>query len=292
MNKNKLLQITTSDGLFLHGYYMPSESKKVALLHIHGMEGNFYQDNFVHTLTKELEENEIGFLTVNTRGDGKDTDFNTVSGEIVRVGSRYELLEEAHLDITAWIKFLVDEGYKELILQGHSAGTVKVVRYLFEGELKDKVNKLILLSPIDPLGFRIANGRNNIEDFLRKAQNKVDDGNGDELITSEFDHDVLSYRTFVSWYRRDDLGKMFEFCDTHYDFPVLKQINIPTKIITGSKDEYLHPSNPEHPEEAMNILLNNIPNSKGKIIEGSVHSFKPHEDVMVDEVITFILNSN
>lgn len=291
MNKNKLLQITTSDGLFLHGYYMPSESKNVVLLHIHGMEGNFYQDNFVHILAKELEEHEIGFLTVNTRGNGKDTDFNTVSGKIVRFGSRYELLEEAHLDITAWIRFLINEGYKEIILQGHSAGTVKVVRYLFEGELKDKVNKLILLSPIDPLGFRIANGRNNIDDFLKLAQSKVDEGHGDDLTTSDFDHDVLSYKTFISWYRRDDLGKMFEFCAPQYSFSILKQINIPTNIITGSKDEYLHPSNPEHPEEAMTILLKNIPNSKGKIIEDAIHSFKPHEDIMVKEVITFILNN-
>lgn len=290
MNKNKLLQITTSDGLLLHGYYMPSESKNVVLLHIHGMEGNFYQDNFVHTLTKELEKKEIGFLTVNTRGNGKDTDFNTINGKIVRVGSRYELLEEAHLDITAWVNFLIDEGYKEIILQGHSAGTVKIVRYLFEGELKDKINKLILLSPIDPLGFRIVNGRNNIEDFIKKAQNKVDEGKGDELITSEFDHDVLSYKTFISWYRRDDLGKMFEFCTPQYDFPILKQISIPTFIITGSKDEYLHPSNPGHPEEAMNILLRNIPNSKGKIIEDATHSFKPHEDIMVNEVTTYILS--
>lgn len=291
MKTNKLLRVTTSDGLYLHGYYMPSVNKDVALLHIHGMEGNFYQDYFVHVLMNKLEENGVGFLTVNTRGNGKDTDFNTVSGKIVRVGSRYELLEEAHLDITAWLKVLIDEGYKKIILQGHSAGTVKVVRYLFEGELKNKIDKLILLSPIDPLGFRIAKGRNNIEDFLKKAQAMVDEGKGDELVAPEFDHDVLSYKTFVSWYKRDDFGKMFEFCSPEYDFPILKQIKVPTKIIAGSKDEYLHPSNPEHPEEAMDILLKNIPDSKGKIIEGAVHSFKPREDIMAMEVSDSVLEN-
>lgn len=42
--KNKLLQVATSDGLYLHGYYVPSNDKKVAVLHIHGFEGNFHED--------------------------------------------------------------------------------------------------------------------------------------------------------------------------------------------------------------------------------------------------------
>jgi pimeloyl-ACP methyl ester carboxylesterase len=80
---------------------------------------------------------------------------------------------------------------------------------------------------------------------------------------------------------------MFEFCSKDYDFPVLKKIKIPTKIIVGSKDEYFYPSNPKHPEGAMGILLKNITNSTGKIIDGAIHSFKPHEDVMVREVGEF-----
>jgi pimeloyl-ACP methyl ester carboxylesterase len=288
MNQNKLLQISTSDGLILHGYYAPSNDKKVGVLFVHGMEGNFYQDNFIHVLAKELEEKNIGFLTGNNRGNGKDTDFNTVSGENRRVGSKYEILEEAHLDISAWLKILVDEGYTEIVLMGHSAGTVKAVRYLFEGELREKINKLILLAPIDPLGYRLAKGRTDIEGFLKKAQIKIDEGKGEELITSEFDHDVLSYQTFMSWYKRDNLGKMFEFCSQQYDFPVLKQIKIPTKIIVGSNDEFFYPSNPKHPEEGLALLLKHIPVSEGKIIDEAVHSFKPKENEMVKEVIEYI----
>ena len=45
-NNNKILQVLTSDALYLHGFYAPTEDKKVALLHIHGFEGNFYENNF------------------------------------------------------------------------------------------------------------------------------------------------------------------------------------------------------------------------------------------------------
>ena len=112
MRKNKLVQISASDGIYLHGYFVPSDGKKVGVLHIHGFEGNFYENNFVHVLANEMEEKGVGFLAVNTRGNGKDTDFNTVDGKYKRIGARYELLEEAHLNITVWLKYLLEEGYK------------------------------------------------------------------------------------------------------------------------------------------------------------------------------------
>lgn len=290
MKKNQLLQITTSDGLYLHGYYVPSEDKKVGILHIHGFEGNFYENNFVHLLANEMEQKGIGFLSVNTRGNGRNTEFNTVDGKSKRIGAWYELLEESHLDITAWLKHLIEQGYKEIVLMGHSLGTVKSVRYLFEGELKDKVSKLILLAPFDKKGYMVVQ-KKNIDELLVEAQKMIDIGKGDEVVTPEFGEGPTSYKTFISWYKQDDLGRMFEFCSSEYEFPILKQIKVPTKIIVGTKDEYLYPTNPEHPEEAMNLLLNNIPNSIGKLIDGSVHSFIPHEDIMVKEVSGFILEN-
>jgi pimeloyl-ACP methyl ester carboxylesterase len=289
MEKNKLLQISTQDGLYLHGYYLPSENKKVGLLHIHGFEGNFYENDFIYKLATEMEEKSIGFLTANNRGNGKDTGFNTVSGEYRRIGAWYELLEEAHFDISAWLRYLIGEGYESIVLMGHSLGTMKAIRYLFEGEYKEKINKLVLLSPFDKKGFMTSIGRGNIESLLNKAQKIIDDGKGDELISPEFEEGVMSYKTFISWYKQDDFGRMFEFCNKNYDFPVLRKIKIPAKIIVGSKDEYFHLSNPEHPEEAMKLLLDNIPCAKGKIIDGAVHSFKPCENIMVKEVSKFIL---
>ncbi|MDD5146899.1 MAG: DUF1749 domain-containing protein [Candidatus Pacebacteria bacterium] len=289
MTKHNLLQIATADGLLLHGYYIPSKNKKVAVLHIHGFEGNFYENNFVHVLVKEMEEKGISFITANTRGNGKDTDFNTVEGQIVNIGARYELLEEAHLDITAWLKVLINEGYKEIVLMGHSLGTVKAVRYLFEGEQKNQINKLILLAPFDKKGYLLVQNLDT-ENLLNQAQEAIDKGRGGELVTPEFGDGITSYQTFISWYKQDDLGRMFEFSSPKYEFPILKQINIPTKIVVGSKDAYFYPTNPKHPEEAMKILLNKIPHSQGKIIEGAVHSFKPHESLMAKEVSAFIVD--
>ena len=288
--KNKLVQVVTSDGLCIHGYYSPSSDKKYVVLNIHGLEGNFYENNFVHVLAKELEDSNIGFLTVNTRGNGKDTEFNTVNGDYRRIGAKYELLEEAHLDISAWLNFLISEGYENIILQGHSLGTMKVVRYLFEGEYKDKVNKLILLCPLDKKGLVKASGREDLEKLLSMATDKVNEGKGKEIITKEFDDKELSFNTFISYYKQDGLGRVFEFSSPNYDFPILKQIPIPTKIIVGSKDEYFYVTDKDHPEKAMDILLKNIPNSEGIIIKNAVHSFKPYGEEMAKEVSKFVLD--
>ena len=288
---NQLVQISTSDGLYLHGFYVPSIDKKTAVLHIHGFEGNFYENNFVHVLIKEMENRGIGFLTVNTRGNGRDTDFNTVEGSYKKIGARYELLEDAHLDITAWLEFLIKEGYSNIILMGHSLGTVKVTRYLFEGELRNKIFKLILLAPFDKKGYMIVQGLDTHK-LLEKAQVMITEGKGDELITSDFGDGITSYKTFISWYKQDDLGRMFEFSSKDYDFPILKQIKIPTKVIVGSKDEYFYPTDTQHFEDAMNVILNSIGDCQGKIIEDSIHSFKPHEDIMAKEVVDFVLNEN
>lgn len=268
------VKITTKDGLGFEGFFSEGSKDNPAILYVHGMFGDYKTPNFVNNLKEELLKNNFAYMATNNRGEGEN--------------SRYELLEEAHFDITAGIKFLMDQRYNKIILIGHSAGTIKVVRYLSEGDYKDSVIKLILVAPIDPLGGRIAHGRNNIEEFLKRAQEKVDLEKGNEMITSEFDHDDVSYRTFISWYKRDDLGRMFEFCNKGYGFPILNQIKIPVKAIAGTKDEYLHPSNPEHPEEAMNMLSKHIKDFDYKIIEGSGHNFNGFEKELVSEIINYI----
>lgn len=254
-NNNRLVQVLTSDGLYLQGFYASSEDKKAALLHIHGFEGNFYENDFIYSLAENLAKNKIAFLTVNTRGNNKISDFKTVSGEYKTIGAWNELLEEAHLDISAWIKFLLAEGYEEIILQGHSLGTLKVIRYLFEGEYKEKVDKLILLAPFE---------KNNSPPNL-------------------------SPQSYESWNNQSDLARVFDFSATDYDFPILRQIKIPTKIIVGEKDEHFYPTDPNDFKRIMDLLLSHIPNSEGVFIPDATHSFKPNEELMSQEVVKFIV---
>lgn len=288
----RLVQVCTKDGLYLHGYFSPNNNQKTALLHIHGFEGNFYENNFVHVLLKETDVEKIAFLTVNTRGNGKETEFNTSDGNTKKIGARYELIEEAHLDISAWIKFLIDQGYTEIILQGHSLGTLKIIRYMVEGEYKDKVSKLILLAPFDKKGLIVASNRQPLDELLEKATQVIKSGKGEDLVAKEFDDIELSYNTYVSWYKQDELGRVFEFCTPNYKSTVLEKITIPVLTLVGSNDEFFYATNPKQKDEAMTWLLNQLVKGEGKIIQDAVHSFSPNESLMAKEVTSFIKKVN
>jgi pimeloyl-ACP methyl ester carboxylesterase len=82
---------------------------------------------------------------------------------------------------------------------------------------------------------------------------------------------------------------MFDFSDAAYDFPVLRSIEVPVKVIVGSKDAIFHPTNPDHPEEAMGILLRHLRLGYGKIIEGAPHSFYGFEEELADEILDFAI---
>lgn len=284
----RLVQVCTKDGLYLHGYISPNNNHKTVILHIHGFEGNFYENNFVHVLINETDIEKIAFLTVNTRGNGKETEFNTTGGDTKRIGARYELLEESHLDISAWIKFLIDQGYTEIILQGHSLGTLKVVRYMIEGEYKDKIIKLILLAPFDKKGLIVASNRQPLDELLEKATQIIKSGKGEDIVTKEFGDIELSYNTYVSWYKQDDLGRIFEFCSPNYKSSILEKITIPVLTLVGSKDDFFYATDPNQKEVAMEWLLNQLGKGEGKIIQDAAHSFSPNESLMAKEVTSFI----
>lgn len=287
MSKKGLVQIATSDELCLQGYFTPKAGKS-ALLHIHGFEGNFYENKFVQVLASELDKENITFLMVNTRGSEKIKEFNTLNGGVKTIGARYELLEESPIDINAWIEFLEKEGYRDIVLMGHSLGTMKVVRYLSEGKYQDRIKKLILLSPFDKKAWLRSHTQIPLEVLLAKAEKMVRDGMGNEMVEDGFNVIDVSYKTWISWFKQDDMGRMFEFVTKNYESPILKKINIPTKVIVGSNDDYFHISNSHNSQEAMDILLKTILNSKGVLIAGGEHSFAPHEKTLSDEVIKFI----
>jgi pimeloyl-ACP methyl ester carboxylesterase len=270
-----LVTTETSDGILLHGYFSPAFADRPVLLHIHGFESNFYENPFILAIHKHLQEAGISFLTVNTRGHD--------------IYAHHELIEDAYLDIDAWIQFLLDHGYSNIVLQGHSLGSVKSVRYLFEGSHAEHVSKLILLSPFDKKGTMTGFFRDQADQVTLDVQEKVDSGQGHGLIPRTFSSMEMSYLTFLSWYKQDALGRMFEFCSGNdYDFPVLKKIPVPVKVIVGSKDEYFHPANPRHPEEAVRILESHIPDCRVTLLPGANHEFVGQSQTVAREVLSFL----
>jgi pimeloyl-ACP methyl ester carboxylesterase len=217
------------------------------------------------------------------------TEFIKKGGTGLNLGSYYERIEESHLDISAFVEILIKEGYQKIGLIGHSLGTIKAVRYLFEGEHKDKISRLILLAPFDKNAFLERNAPGKWQEQLAQAEAKIADGKAEEIVPiPEFEEYPITYRTFVSWYNQTDLSRIWDFYQKDYDFPILKQINIPVKVIIGSEDVFIaYPEFGVSTESAMDTIKKHIKDCETVVIKSSGHTYLGFEDQVADEVVSF-----
>lgn len=287
MNNYNHIQVTTEDQLKLNGLYKAGDKTKSAVILIHGFTSDFYSHKFYHSISQKLEGQGNAVVLAQTRGTGIVTEF---LGSDKYIGSYYEKIEEAHLDISAFIEFLLEEGYSKIVLSGHSLGTIKSVRYLFEGKYKDKIKKLVLLAPFDKNVFIEVKASGKWNEFLETAKQKINDGKGRDIVpVPEYEDFSMSYQTFYSWYIQDDLSCMWDFYRKDYDFPVMKKVNVPVKVILGSKDEFIsYKGFGTTSKGCLETMKKNIKDCQTVLIEGSEHCYEGFEDEVADEVSKFV----
>jgi pimeloyl-ACP methyl ester carboxylesterase len=69
---------------------------------------------------------------------------------------------------------------------------------------------------------------------------------------------------------------------------LLNKIDVPVKVIVGEHDDYFHPKNPNHPQEAIDTMKLNINDFSSCIIKDSGHQFAGKEHEVAQEVILFL----
>lgn len=286
-----LVKTTTKDGIILNGLYLEGDKNKVAVIYIHGYEGDFFSHQFISSIAKEFQYQKFTLLSVQTRGTGQESEFIKTDGEGAYIGSHFEILNEAKYDIDAWIAFLIAAKYEKIILVGHSLGTIKVIRYLYEGGMSDFVKKVILVCPFDKNGNINLNTDGKWRGYVLTAKEMIDQGKGEEYIPyageNSWKESKMSYQTFYSWYFEDELGCMFDLYRRAYNFPILNKIRIPVHVIVGSRDEFFYPTNPDNLKEGLEIILKNLKFGTGRMIGNAGHSFRGYEEILVEEIVEF-----
>src|SRR3989344_1753317 len=133
-----IVKIKTPDNITLFGFLSESSNKDIILINIHGTGSGFYVEEFESEFTERLPKLDVSTLFTNNRG-------NYTMESWQETGAAVEKFENCLIDIDAWIEFALQKGYKQIILQGHSLGTEKVVYYMEKGKYKDRVVGVILL---------------------------------------------------------------------------------------------------------------------------------------------------
>lgn len=278
-----------SDGVELQGWLSGNDSE-VAVIHIHGMSGNGYENYFLDNFREMYNKNGISFFTIDTRGRGITSSFwkgNEIDswGEGTKFGgSCFEIFSESVDDIQGAIDYLKAQGKSKFILQGHSLGGSKVVNYLVTKNNPEIIG-VVLLAPTDMVGW--ANTDPSHQDNLKKSEELISRSEGEELVSPQcwLDKTPLSAQAYPTLSKA---GTAVDIYGERAGGALLGKIQIPTLIAYGDSDIGILKidGNIEKWIERVNNIKNQ--NTKISVINGAAHSFKGYEAELSKNVESFV----
>ena len=275
------LRTFTEDGIELQGLLCTptTQTRKIGVLHIHGTAGNFYENRFIDHIAGALVSMGCAFLTVNTRGHGVTATFLQRTDEglkSVEIGSAYERFSDCVPDISAWLDVLGERGYSNVVLEGHSLGTLKAVFYCSEVR-DDRIKGLILMSPADSIGYQQKRLGDRFPVTLQLAAQMVKEGRGREWMPSDLFFYPVSAMTYVERFAPETKRAMFNFAGTYRrSFEELARIRVPILAFLGTVGEAIV-GEPKAFLSQLREAVTACPDCKTAVIQGAPHSYLGHE---------------
>lgn len=275
--KQELVRINSTDGIEQPGIlYTPDQDTDKIVIHIHGLNGNFYENRFLDTLAKTFTNQNYAFLTFNNRG--KDFITELLKGDdTVIIGGSLENFKDCLLDIEGVINWAKDKGYKEIVLEGHSYGCNKAL-YYYKNKPDNDIKKIILLAPCDiPVEVKKFLGEEEYEKAKNDSTKLVKEGKADELIDfSVMANGKVAARTFYNDFLPGGENDFIKYSDkTNQKNEVLDSIDVPVLVVFGSLDECVLT---EPVDVIRNYLKNNLADCEIRVIEGTGHSYTDKYD--------------
>jgi len=176
--KYPIVKTVTSDQIELFGFLAEAGGEKDAILiHIHGTSSSFYCEEYARLFAEEFPALGVATLFTNNRG-------SHVMEAWQNTGAALEMFEDCLLDIDAWVRLAIEDGYRRIFLQGHSLGTEKIVYSMNRGKFTEKVVAVILLGVSDSFGNQARIARTFPADPMKEARRLVDEGKGEQFLTS------------------------------------------------------------------------------------------------------------
>lgn len=279
--QGEYLRTFTEDGIELQGLLCTPMTRtgKTAVLHIHGTAGNFYENRFIDHISETLVSMGYAFLTVNTRGHDIVATFlqRTEGGlKAVEIGSAYERFSDCVSDISAWLDVLEERGYPNVVLEGHSLGTMKIVFYCSEVR-DDRIKGLILMSPADSIGYQQKRLGDRFSVTLQLAKQMIKEGREREWMPSDLFFYPVSAMTYAERFAPETKRAMFNFAGTYRrSFDELAQIRVPILAFLGTVGEAIV-GEPKVFLSQLREAATACPDCKTVLIQGAPHSYLGHE---------------
>ena len=268
--RQELVRMNSIDEIELPGIlYAPDKNTNKIVIHVHGLNGNFYENRFVDTLAKSYIDKNYAFLTFNNRGTRfitellKWNDFHVIGGCLER-------FKDCILDIEGVVNWVKMKWYKEIILEWHSYGCNKVL-YYFNQKKDVSIKQIVLLAPCDI--------PSECKKFLSEEEYNIAKDESTKLINENKENELINFSimanekiaagTFYNDFLPGGENDFIRYMDgVDVKSELLNSINIPTLIIFWDKDECVLTQSIEIVKW---YLMNNINNCNVQIIEGADH---------------------
>lgn len=257
----------TEDGLKLPIVHFESKEKDICVICIHGMCGTIIDNYFATVWGKILSSNNIGFIYEHNRGHSIENDIVMKDGSLKRCGCMYEIFEECIYDIDLAIETAKKEGYKRIILLGHSYGCNKIIYYYYKKH--PNVLGIILASAPDMIGSHLAE-QPDYKEMLKEAKENIDNNEPTKLLHKMMENYMyMSSQTYYNWFNDDSKLNNLPVISNPEHWNQFEAIDVPIFTFSGANEEDYYLCLELLKEKALNCN-----NFEYKIIENTGHTYK------------------
>ena len=276
------LNVPTKRGVVLNGVLFRSQKERrsdTVMIAITGIHGNFYSNPFYYNIGDTLNSGDIDFIYAQTNTAFSEIPtVNVRTGRKETIGSWNERFSYTDDDLDAYLTFAQKEGYKHIILGGHSLGANKVIYYLSRNHDK-RVEHFFLLSPAN-LTYMMS-GVTNREKALIKEQ--VERGDGDKMLPFPFMGWVSCIaNTAWDWQFSGLLNNVHTAKDG--DFSQASALSHTGALLVGTYDNFTDGD----PSDFLRNLNNHMPtaaDNKLIFIEKTGHTYQMKHQEVADKIL-------
>lgn len=293
MNIEKIF-FKTEDQADLVGLLHKGESTNKVIISVHGMTSDCLKkrDDIIANI---MTNNNIDFFSFNNRGHDVISYLNKeMSGVYAKQksGTAYEDVQDSYYDIKAAIDQMLEHGYQEIYLQGHSLGCTKIVytynKFKRKNEEKylNAIKTVMLLSLIDIPGAQRVNLGDKYDYAIEYAMAKEKKGEADVLMPRECFIHPISVKSYLRYFKNNEKINFAQYGNNDYNYEELNNITVPLFMRWGNVFEMI-----EQPaDELVEIVKAKVNNEKKDIgyIAGANHGYTDREERVANEMLEFL----
>ncbi|RDU59068.1 DUF1749 domain-containing protein [Helicobacter sp. MIT 14-3879] len=229
----QIISVPTRRGLVLRSVMYECEGAESVVILMSGICSNIFNNELLQTTGEILSQRGCAYIV----GQAMDafsllhysnliTQKQELKGVVI---DDFDVICE---DVDAYVEFAQAQGFKNIILAGHSLGSNKIIHYLSLHH-HPLIKKFILTGPVD---LDALQNDERKENWLQTAKHFVSEGRGEEILPFLYlDFSPMSAHTLLAFYENTTL-KNCPFAGGAGETHSLGAISICGTVIIGEKD--------------------------------------------------------